>query len=188
MKRVLEVIAVIFVALAVSLIWAQKDAMKLEEDVLLKEAQVESVLQRRADLIPNLITVVKEYEEHEKEVFTAIADARINLVNSIASRDVSAMNTSNAELTDALTKLIAISEDYPELKSSQQFTALMDELAGTENRIAIARQYYNEAVSKYNRRVKTFPDNILLSLIGYKSINYFNATEEAKVVPVVDFN
>lgn len=187
MDKVLEVIGVILLAIAISLMWAQRSAMKLEEDISLKEVQIETVLQHKADLIPNLVTIVKEYEKHEKEIFTAVDNARTNLVKSIGKRDLSAMHLSNAELTDALSNLIAISEDYPELKSNQQFIALIDELAGTENRITIARQNYNEAVSKYNLRIKRFPENILLSLIDFTPIEYFKVADESKEAPAISF-
>lgn len=149
-----------------------------------KWSQVENNLQRRADLIPNLVETVKGYAAHEQEIFTAIADARSKL---IGANGVDETARANGELSGALSRLLAISEAYPTLKADQNFRALQDELAGTENRIAVARKDYNDAVQLYNTTIKRFPTNIYASIFGYNARDYFQADEASKAVPNVKF-
>ena len=162
--------------------------MTLREDVRMQQSQVETTLQRRSDLIPNLVNTVKGYATHEEEVFTEIADARSKLAGSIESGDLDSISESNSELDSALSRLLAITENYPDLKASEQFTALQDELAGTENRINVARQHYNEKVMTYNTTVQRFPTSIIAGIFGYSPAEYFEASEEAQEVPEVNFN
>lgn len=129
-----------------------------------QESQIETQLQRRADLIPNLVNTVQGYASHEEEVFTDIADPRSQLSGA---QNVEEIAEANNEVTSALSRLIAIPENYPDLKASEQFTGLRDELAGAENRIAVARQDYNTAVSEFNRNTRTFPGNIIAGLFGF---------------------
>jgi LemA protein len=154
------------------------------EDIDGAWAQVENVLQRRADLIPNLVETVKGYAAHETEIFTAVADARSRLIGAKGPADAGA---ANAELSSALGRLLAISERYPDLKANQNFLRLQDELAGTENRIAVERKRYNDRVRDYNKTVKRFPGNIFANLFGFNAREYFQAEESAKVVPKVKF-
>jgi LemA protein len=147
-------------------------------------AQVENVLQRRGDLIPNLVETVKGYAAHEKEVFEKVADARGRLAGATTPQEASA---ANAGLTSALGRLLAISENYPELKANENFIRLQDELAGSENRIATERMRYNETVRVYNTHIKSFPANLIAGFFGFKEKDYFEAEAGAKEVPKVKF-
>jgi LemA protein len=147
-------------------------------------AQVENVLQRRGDLIPNLVETVKGYAAHEKEVFEKVADARGRLAGATTPQEASA---ANAGLTSALGRLLAISENYPDLKANENFIRLQDELAGSENRIATERMRYNEAVRVYNTHIKSFPANFIAGFFGFKEKDYFEAEAGAKEVPKVKF-
>lgn len=148
-------------------------------------AQVENVLQRRNDLIPNLVNTVKGYAAHEKEIFEEVAKARAGLAGAQTIND---KVRANLAMESALARLLAIVENYPDLKANQNFLALQDELAGTENRIAVERKRYNEIVLQYNVLVKRFPNNVVARLTGFgeKEV-YFKATEAAKEVPKVSF-
>ena len=147
-------------------------------------AQVKVVLQRRADLIPNLVETVKGYAAHEKEVFENVAAARSRLAGAITPQEASA---ANASLTSALGRLLAIAENYPVLKANENFIRLQDELAGSENRIAVERRSYNESVRAYNANIKIFPNNFLAGIFGFKEREYFEADEGAKDAPKVKF-
>ena len=147
-------------------------------------AQVENVLQRRADLIPNLVETVRGYAAHEQEIFTAVADARSRLL--AAGSPGEAAEASGA-LDSALGRLLVIAENYPQLRASEQFTRLQDELAGTENRIAVERRRYNEVVREYNGSVRTFPKNLFAGMFGFEAREYFEAEPSAQEVPQVDF-
>lgn len=162
--------------------------VSLKEDVEMQQSQIETTLQRRSDLIPNLVATVKGYATHEKEVFTEIADARAKLSGSIESGNIESISEANNALDSALGRLLAISENYPELKASEQFIALQDELAGTENRISVARQYYNERVKAYNTKVQSIPSSFIAGMSGYYPMQYFEADESAKKVPEVNFD
>lgn len=191
MKNSTKVLIAILVVVAFLIIWyigAQNKLVSLEEEVKLQFSQVETTLQRRSDLIPNLVETVKGYASHEEEVFTQIADARSKLAGSIQSGDIDSINEANKELDSALSRLLVITENYPELKANEQFIALQDELAGTENRITVARQNYNETVSKYNKAIKMFPTSIVANMAGYEAADYFEADEDAKDAPVVSFD
>ncbi len=159
----------------------------MDENVSANWAQVENQLKRRNDLIPNFVNTVKGYAGHEKEVFTNIADARAKLSGSINSKDVKAVQQNTGELNSALSRLLAIAENYPELKADKSFIALQDELAGTENRIAIARRDYNESVKSINSLIRTFPTAIVAAISGVKQREYFEITETEKQPPKVEF-
>jgi LemA protein len=147
-------------------------------------AQVQNVLQRRADLIPNLVETVKGYASHEREVFENVAEARSRLAGATTPEEAA---RANAGLTSALGRLLAIVENYPELKANQNFQQLQDELAGTENRIATERMRYNEVVRAFNTRIKRFPDRLIAGLFGFAEREYFEASGEAQQVPRVSF-
>jgi LemA protein len=148
-------------------------------------SQVDIVLQRRADLIPNLVETVKGYAKQEQTVFGDIAKARSQLLNAgTPEQKISA----NAQLDGALGRLLLIVENYPQLKSNENFLRLQDELAGTENRIAVERQRYNDTLKDYNVYVQQFPNNVFASSLGYKpNTAYFAATEGSREVPKVNF-
>ena len=155
------------------------------ETITAKWAQVESQLQRRNDLIPNLVNTVKGYAAHEKTVFEEITNARSQWAKASTLDD----KVKAAAATDsALARLLLVVENYPTLKADQTFLRLMDELSGTENRVAVERMRYNEAVQGYNITVRTFPANIVAKIFGYKRASeYFVAEESAKKVPEVKF-
>ncbi len=156
----------------------------VSEQVNEQWAQVESQLQRRYDLIPNLVETVKGYAAHEQEVFTAVAEARAKLAGSTTTPErVEAAN----QLESALARLLVIVERYPELKANEQFNRMMDELAGTENRINVARMRYNEAVRSYNRSLRTFPTILVAGVLGFDQRPYFQSQEGAETAPRVDF-
>ncbi len=157
----------------------------LNENINNSWAQVQTVMQRRADLIPNLVNTVKGYAKHEKAIFDHVADATAKLAGATTPKDKFAAND---QLDGALSRLLMVVQNYPNLKANKSFNRLMDELAGTENRIAVERRRYNNAVMAYNVAVKSFPTNIIAGMFGYtpKEV-YFKATENAQKVPTVKF-
>src|ERR1700704_825066 len=155
-----------------------------EEAIKAQWAQVENQLQRRNDLIPNLVETTKGFAQHEESVYKDIADARSQLLSAKSPDETIA--AANRQ-TSALGRLLAVVENYPQLKANEQFNRLMDELAGTENRLAVARQRYNEAVQQYNTSRRQFPANITAKLFGFKEYPFFQAPAEAKQVPKVNF-
>jgi len=149
-------------------------------------SQVDIVLQRRADLIPNLVETVKGYAGQEQKVFGDIAAARSRLLSANTPADKIA---ANQQLDGAIGRLLAVVENYPQLKSNENFLRLQDELAGTENRIAVERKRYNDTLQDYNTYVQTFPNNIYARWAGFKPNEaYFAATEESRQVPKVNFS
>lgn len=140
-------------------------------------AQVENNLQRRYDLIPNLVNTVKGYAAHEEEVFTAVADARAKLAGGNLS--VSETAAATEAMNSALSRLLAISEAYPELKANENFLKLQDELAGTENRLAVSRKDYNDSVKTYNVKIRTVPTNIVAGILGAQAKDFFEISEAA---------
>jgi len=148
-------------------------------------SEVDNQLQRRADLIPNLVNTVKGYANQEKEVFSNIANARAALLGAKTPQEKIA---ANGQLDSALGRLLVITENYPQLKSNENFLRLQDELAGTENRLAVARRRYNETIQTYNTTLERFPNNIAASLFGFQRNDaYFKTSEAAKSVPKVAF-
>ena len=156
-----------------------------EEAVKAQWAEVQNQLQRRNDLIPNLVETVKGYAQHEEGVFKEIADARSRLLAAKSPEET--IQAANQQ-TSALGRLLAVAENYPQLKANEQFNRLTDELAGTENRIATARMRYNERVQEYNTSRRQFPANITAKMFGFKDYPLFEAPPEARQVPKVDFS
>jgi LemA protein len=155
-----------------------------EEAIKAQWAQVENQLQRRNDLIPNLVNTVKGYAQHETQVFQAVADSRAKLAGAKSpDQTIAAANEQSA----ALARLLAIVENYPQLKANEQFNRLHDELSGTENRIATERMRYNQRVQEYNTARRQFPANVTAKVFGFKEYPFFSAPETAKQVPKVTF-
>jgi LemA protein len=155
-----------------------------EQAIKAQWAQVENQLQRRNDLIPNLVETTKGFAQHEEAVYKDIADARSKLLAAKSPEEtIAAAN----QQTSALGRLLAVVENYPQLKSNEQFNRLMDELAGTENRIAVERQRYNQAIQEYDTKRGQFPSNLTAKMFGFKEYPYFAAPAEAKVAPKVNF-
>ncbi|EYE87876.1 LemA family protein [Fervidicella metallireducens AeB] len=147
-------------------------------------AQIQNNLQRRADLIPNLVETVKGYAKHEKEVLNNIADARAKLAGA---KSIPEQAAANEQLNGALSRLLVVVENYPNLKADANFRQLMDELAGTENRIAVARKDYNDTVRAYNVKIKKFPTVIFANMFGFEEKPYFEASQDAQKTPKVNF-
>ncbi len=182
--KVLLIIAVIVIILGSAVVGRYNRLVQLETNVDGRWAQVENVLQRRADLIPNLVNTVKGYASHEERVFTEIADARARLLGARSPEEQMEANTG---LDSAIGRLLALSEAYPELKADTSFVRLQDELAGTESRIATERMRFNESVETWNATIKQFPMNILANMFGKQTKAYFEAAPGAREVPVVEF-
>jgi LemA protein len=183
MKRALLVVAV-----AAALSGCGYNTMvQMKEAVDSAWAQVQNQLQRRNDLIPNLVEVTKGYAAHEKEVFEAVANARSRLIaaGATGSRDeqIEAAN----QVSGALGRLLAIAEQYPQLKANEQFARLSDELAGTENRIAVERKRYNDTVQLYNAYIKQLPRGLYARFLGFSPQKYFEVPAAAQQAPKVDF-
>ena len=157
-----------------------------DEQVNAAQSQIKVQLQRRADLIPNLVEVVKGYAKQEQTIFIEVANARAKLAGAVQSGDLGQMASANAALTAPLGRLLAIAENYPQLKSNENFRALQDQLEGTENRIAVARQDYNDAVNRYNAFIRRFPEVLTAKAIGKGPRAYFELqTPGADTVPKV---
>jgi len=182
---VLGVVAVVVIMIISSVIGIYNQMVTLDESITGTWAQVENQLQRRSDLIPNLVETVKGYAKHEKGIFEEVANARAKLSGA---RSVGDKIQANNALDGALSRLLAIAENYPVLKANENFARLQDELAGTENRVAVERMRYNEVVRAYNITIKRFPANIIAGIFRFTPKDvYFKAEEAAKEVPKVDF-
>ena len=160
---------------------------RYDENAAQAKQQISVQLQRRADLVPNLVNTVKGYAQHEQAVFTQVATARAGLAGAIQSGDPAQMATANQQLTGALGRLMVVAEAYPQLKADQSFLRLQDELAGTENRIATSRNDYNEAVRAYNTYIRTYPQAMTAKVTGAKPRTYFEAAAGAETAPTVNF-
>ena len=183
---VVGLLALIGLIIGGAYVSSRNEMVRKNEAIKQAWAQVDVVLQRRADLIPNLVATVKGYAQQEVKVFGDIANARAALLSARTPADKIA---ANGQLDGALGRLLAIVENYPNLKSNQNFLALQDELAGTENRIAVERRRYNEAIQDYNTYIGLFPNNIFAGWAGFQRNNdYFAASEPARQAPKVDFS
>ena len=183
---VLGILVLIGLILGGTYVSSRNEMVRKNETLKQAWAQVDVVLQRRADLIPNLVATVKGYAQQEVKVFGDVANARAALLNARSPADKIA---ANGQLDGALGRLLAIVENYSNLKSNQNFLALQDELAGTENRIAVERRRYNEAVQDYNTYIGLFPNSIFARWAGFQRNNdYFAASVAAREAPKVDFS
>ncbi|MGN1401943.1 MAG: LemA family protein [Bacillus sp. (in: firmicutes)] len=180
----LIIAGVVIILLLLTLVPAYNGFVNKEEDVNQAYAQVDNQLQRRNDLIPNLVNTVKGYAKQEQDVIDSVTEARAKL-NGAGTVEEQA--DADGELTSALNRLLVVVENYPELKSNENFQQLSDELAGTENRLAVARKDYNDTVSAYNRSIKGFPGGLVAGIFGFEEKDYFKASEGAEEVPTVDF-
>ena len=182
---VLGVLALMALIVGGTYVQSRNQMVRKNEAVKQAWAQVDVVLQRRADLIPNLVATVKGYAQQEQKVFGDVANARAALLNA---RTPGEKITANGQLDGAIGRLLAIVENYPNLKSDQNFRALQDELAGTENRIAVERRRYNEAIQDYNTYIGLFPNNLFAGWAGFQRNNdYFTASATARQAPKVEF-
>lgn len=180
---ILGVVAVII--LVVAMVAGSYNSLVSKSEKVDKEySNIDVQLQRRAELIPNLVNTVKGYAKHETEAIEKVTTARENLLKANGAAEQS---KANDELTSALNALMVIVENYPDLKANQNFIQLSDELAGTENRIATTRRDYNEAVTTYNTAIKKFPTNILAGMFGFEKKAYFEAKAGSENVPNVEF-
>jgi len=156
----------------------------MDESVKGAWAQVENQLQRRYDLIPNYVETVKGYAAHEKEVFVKVTEARSKVAGATSIGD---KIEANNQLSSALSRLLVVVERYPELKANTNFIRLQDELAGTENRIAVERRRFNETVKTYNKKTRSFPTNIIAGMFGFEKAAYFDVPQERQEAPKVKF-
>ncbi len=176
---------VLTIILIVSIIISTyNNIIRLDEAVTTQHSNISVQLERRADLIPNLINTVKGYASHETEIFENLAKSRENLMSA---NTIDEQAEADAQVTSALGRLFAISEAYPDLKANTTFIRLQDELAGTENRIAVSRRDYNTATQNYNSAIKVFPGVIIARFIGSEEAVYFEATEGSEALPDVNF-
>lgn len=196
MKRSTVVILVVVGVVLVLFFWFKNgynSMVKEQEGVQTAWSQVENVYQRRADLIPNLVNTVKGYAAHESQTLEGVVNARAKATQltvdpeNLTPEKLAAYQEAQGELGAALGKLLAIQENYPDLKANENFLALQSQLEGTENRISTERMKFNEAAKKYNVLIRVFPKNIIASLFGFEKMPYFQANEGADVAPVVEF-
>lgn len=186
-KKVIIIVGILLAIgiLAAALISPYNALVKAETDLEAKRAEIATQIQRRADLIPNFVSTVKGYSEYEQSTYTAVTEARNAVKNAQNNDQLAAAET---QLDGAISVWVnAVTEAYPDLKANQQYLALQDELSGTENRIAKARNNYNEAVKTYNYSVRRFPRSIFASIFGFEQAEYFEADSGASSVPEVSF-
>ena len=183
---VLGVVVLLVLVLGGQMVGVRNDLTTQKNGIDGAFAQMDVVLQRRADLIPNLVETVKGFATQEKDVIASVSNARAALGGA---RTTGEKIAANGQLDGALSRLLMVVENYPQLKSDATFMRLQDELAGTENRIAVERRKYNEAVQKYNTSIELFPNNIAASLFGFQRNDaYFNTDPASRQAPKVDFN
>lgn len=172
--------------IALSVMGSYNSLVSSQTEVEQAQAKIEATLQRRYDLIPNIVNSVKGYMTHEEEVFTSIADARAKIGSNASTKE---KNAAQGELDSAISRLLVLTENYPTLRSNEQVQSLIIELEGTENRIYVARTDYNAAVTKYNKSIRSFPKNIIANSFGFKEKELVNATKDAQTkVPTVDLS
>ena len=193
MKKGLVIALVVIAAIAIWAVSGYNGLVSQEENVKSAWSQVENVYQRRLDLIPNLVATVKGYAAHEQETLESVVAARSKATqitvdpDQLTEENIAAFQEAQGEIGAALSRLIAISENYPDLKANQNFSELQAELAGTENRIATERRRYNDVAKAYNTMVRRFPRNIIASVFGFGQKGYFEADANASEAPKVEF-
>lgn len=168
----------------VSMVGSYNGLVSKDEAVKQANSKIEASLQRRADLIPNVVNSVKGYMSHEEEIFTKIADAR----SKIGSGNKEVKKEGETELTSAISRLLVVQENYPELKADAQVSALISELEGTENRLFIARKDYNDTATEYNKSIRKFPTSMMAGMFGFQRAELIEADKDAKVAPKVDLS
>jgi len=189
----LIVIAVVAIFIYSSIKGTYNTMVALDENVTSQWAQVENVYQRRADLIPNLVNTVKGYAEHEQETFTQVIEARSKATSTnidasnLTPENIQAFQQAQGSLSSALSKLMVVVERYPDLKANQNFLELQAQLEGTENRITVERQKFNQAAQQFNTYIKQFPKNIYANMFDFEPKAYFKAEESASEAPKVEF-
>jgi len=186
-KTLLVVLGVVALIILIGFFYVKgtyNSLVSMDESVKAAWAQVENQLQRRYDLIPNYVETVKGYASHEKEVFTRVTEARSRVAGAA---NINEKIEANNELSSALARLLVVVENYPELKANTNFIRLQDELAGTENRIAVERRRYNETVKAYNIRIRQFPTNIFAGMFGFEKATFFEVPKERQEAPKVKF-
>lgn len=181
---IIAIVVGVVVILGISSISINNNLVSMETKVDAALADIDTNLQRRADLIPNLVNTVKGYAAHEQAALDSVTDARAKLAGASTVEEKA---EADSALTAALNNLLVIVENYPDLKASANFTQLADELAGTENRIAVARRDYNAAVESYNAAIRKFPGNLVAGMFGFEKRDYFQASSNAQDVPSVQF-
>jgi len=185
--EVLFVILGIIALLIILVIPIYNGLVRLRNQVKNAWAQIDVQLKRRYDLIPNLVETVKGYAAHERETLDAVTTAR-NLAQQASSAGAATRSKAEGELSSALSRLLAVVENYPDLKANQNFLALQEELTSTENKISFSRQYYNDSVLNYNNRTQVFPSNIIANMMGFKASEFFEVTTaEERAAPKVSF-
>jgi LemA protein len=187
LKTVLIVVGILVLLVLVPLLYLKgtyNSLVTLDEGVKAAWAQVENQLQRRFDLIPNYVETVKGYASHEKEVFVKVTEARSRVAGATSINDKIGANN---QLSSALARLLVVVERYPELKANTNFIRLQDELAGTENRIAVERRRYNEAVKVFNIKIRRFPTNMIAGMFGFEKATFFEVPKERQEAPKVKF-
>lgn len=196
MKKTTVIIVSIVAVIAIIGLWMMKgynNMVVAEEQVTKDWAQVENQYQRRADLIPNLVNTVKGYAAHEQNTLDAVVTARTNATSmtlnpeNLTQEEIAEFQQRQGELTTTLGRLLAITENYPDLKASQNFLELQSQLEGTENRITVARNTFNTSAQTFNAYIRRFPNNIIAGMFGFEKKAYFQATEGAEKAPVVEF-
>ncbi len=193
MKKAIVIIVVVIAAIAIWAVSGYNGLVSAEENVKSAWSQVENVYQRRLDLIPNLVATVKGYAEHEQETLEGVIAARSKATqitvdpDQLSEESIAAFQEAQGEIGAALGRLLAISENYPDLKANRNFSELQAELAGTENRIATERRKYNEVAKAYNTMVRRFPRNVIASMFGFGQKGYFEAADGAAEAPKVEF-
>lgn len=181
------IVLVIVLALGAWVIGAYNGLIRYRNYVEEGYSQIDVQLQRRNDLIPNLVNVVKGYAKHESETLEAVIKARQQLVQLPKDADPETVNALSNELSGALSRLMAVSEAYPDLKANTNFLNLQEELTSTENKIGNSRQFYNSSVTTYNNKLQVFPTNIIANMLGFEKKAYLDIAPEARNVPVVEF-
>lgn len=178
------IVAVLVIIFGLWFVGTRNRLVRLDESIDAAWSEIDNQLQRRSDLIPNLVATVKGYAQQEEEIFTRIAEARSAL---IGSQTIEGKAQAYDEMESALSRLLMIVENYPALKSNENFIRLQDELAGTENRIAVARKRYNDSVRTFNTRIRTFPASSIANRLGFEKRDYFEISESARENPEVNF-